>query len=130
MRNGQICFFCPFLLVCCLLNFYFLKTTGVILDPKIFYYIAEGLGAIGVVLILVSYWMLQNNRFPRDLLGYSVMNLVGAILVIISLCYSWNTSAMVIEVAWVIMSFMAILKALNERAKNKRNPPIVPPPGV
>jgi len=91
-----------------------------LLDSKIIYYIAEGFGAIGVVLILLSYWMLQNNRFPRDLLGYSVMNLIGALLVVVSLCFSWNTSAMVIEVAWVFMSAIAILKALREREKDKK----------
>lgn len=90
-----------------------------ILDSKILFYISEGLGYIGVVLILLSYWMLQNNRFPRDLLGYSVMNLIGALLVIISLCFTPNTSALIIEGAWVIMSAIAIVKALRERAQSK-----------
>lgn len=106
------------MLVCCLLNFRLTNEIGAILDPKIIYYVTEGLGAIGVILILLSYWMLQNNRFTRDLLAYSVMNLIGALLVIASLVFSWNTSAMIIEVAWVIMSAIAILKALRERAKN------------
>lgn len=87
------------------------------------HYITEGLGAIGVVLILLSYWMLQNDRFTRDLLGYSIMNMIGAILVIVSLFFSWNTSAMIIEIAWVFMSLFAIIKALRERAKLKKSMP-------
>lgn len=75
-------------------------------------------GMIGVCSILASYWLLQRGTFKPDLLYYYVMNGGGAALVVFSLFFDWNTSAMVIEVAFVLISIWAIFKILRQRAKD------------
>ena len=51
----------------------------------------------GVLLIVVSYLLLQLKRLDSDGLTYSLLNAAGAALIIVSLFYAFNASAMVVE---------------------------------
>lgn len=84
--------------------------------------IPDIIGVVGACLILVGYWMLQRGVFKPDLLYYYVMNGAGASLVVISLIFDWNTSAMIIQASFVFISIWAILKILRYRAKGDINP--------
>ncbi len=68
------------------------------------------LGNIGVFLIIISYLLLQINKLESNNIKYSVMNFFGASLVIISLIENFNMSALVIEVFWVGISIIGIIK--------------------
>ena len=67
-------------------------------------------GNLGVFLIIVSYLLLQLNKIKSENIKYSLMNLVGASLVIISLVENFNMSAFVIEAFWVGISLFGIIK--------------------
>lgn len=76
------------------------------------------LGNIGVFFIIISYLLLQLNKIKSSDLRYSLMNLIGASLVIISLIENFNMSALVIEVFWVGISVIGIIKfVLNKKYK-------------
>lgn len=78
-------------------------------------------GNIGVVVLLITYLMLQLNKLSSDGLAYSVLNAVGAGLIVVSLLYDFNLSAFMIEVFWVLISLFGVykyfrLKALRSQA--------------
>ncbi len=81
--------------------------------------IHDVIGLIGVFLILVSYILLQLERIKAKSLSYSVINLVGAILILYSLFYNWNLASVIIETFWIIISIFGIGKALHLNKKHR-----------
>jgi hypothetical protein len=72
-------------------------------------------GNIGVVVLVITYLMLQLNKISSDGLAYSVLNAVGAGLIVVSLLFDFNLSALVIEVFWVLISFVGIYRYFRLR---------------
>lgn len=73
-------------------------------------------GNIGVVVLMFTYLMLQLNRLSSDGLAYSVLNAVGASLIVVSLLYNFNLSALLMEVFWVLISFVGIYRYFRLKA--------------
>lgn len=67
-------------------------------------------GFSGAAAILLAYFLLQAKKMPSDGLTYSVLNLVGALLILFSLTYAWNLTAVFIEIIWVSISLVGIFK--------------------
>lgn len=67
-------------------------------------------GSAGVFTIILTYILLQTGRIKSDTLSYSLLNAVGALLVIISLLYSFNFSAFIVEFFWVLISIYGVIK--------------------
>ena len=78
------------------------------------YGLLDFVGNLGVLTLVVAYLMLQLNRLSNGLL-YSVLNAVGAGLIVISLFGDFNLSAFIIEVFWVLISFVGIFRHLKTR---------------
>jgi hypothetical protein len=74
------------------------------------------LGNIGVIMLMVTYLMLQLNKLSSDALAYSVLNAVGAGLVVISLTSNFNLSALLVESFWVLISCIGIYRYFRLRA--------------
>ena len=70
------------------------------------------LGTLGVALIIVTYVLLQMERVRSEELKYSLLNAAGAILILISLYYSFNLSAFIVEFFWLLISLFGIGKYL------------------
>ena len=68
-------------------------------------------GTTGVVMILVAYFLAQTQRISSQSLGYSVINLVGSVLIAISLVYDFNLASFIIEIAWISISIYGIVRA-------------------
>lgn len=68
------------------------------------------LGTIGVVIILWYYFLLQIGKCSSESLSFSVANFIGSILLLISLWFSWNLASVIIEIAWLVISFYGIVK--------------------
>ena len=68
------------------------------------------IGNIGVVMLMIAYLMLQLNKLRSDGLAYSLLNAIGASLVVVSLLYDFNLSALLMEVFWVLISFVGIYR--------------------
>lgn len=73
-------------------------------------------GNIGVVVLVITYLMLQLNKLSSDELAYSALNALGAGLIVISLLFDFNLSALVIEVFWVLISFVGIYRYFRLKA--------------
>ncbi len=67
-------------------------------------------GSVGVGLIILTYVFLQLEKIRSGSLLYSVLNALGASLIIVSLIFNFNFSAFVVEFFWVLISLYGIIK--------------------
>lgn len=73
------------------------------------YGLLDFLGNIGVAMMMIAYLLLQLDRLKHGL-TYSVVNAVGASLVVISLLTNFNLSAFLMEAFWVLISLIGIVR--------------------
>jgi len=74
------------------------------------YGLLDFVGNVGVVVLMVTYLLLQLNRLRSDDLSYSLLNAIGASLIVVSLLVNFNLSALLMEVFWVLISFVGIYR--------------------
>lgn len=77
-------------------------------------------GTIGVAVILITYFLLQTERLKANQLEYSVMNFIGSSMILASLFYEFNFPSFVVEVAWVVISLMGIIRHFIQRRGNRQ----------
>ena len=77
------------------------------------YGLIDLIGIIGVAIIVVAYLMLQLEKLKSTDLAYSVMNALGASLIVASLIVDFNLSALLMEVFWVLITFIGIGRHLR-----------------
>ncbi|MGQ0542763.1 MAG: CBU_0592 family membrane protein [Blastocatellia bacterium] len=70
------------------------------------------LGTLGVAIIIVTYVLLQAEKIRSESLLYSLLNAVGASLIIVSLYFNFNFPAFVVEFFWLLISLFGIGKYL------------------
>jgi hypothetical protein len=80
------------------------------------YEIANSVGMIGVVLILIAYLFLSTGKWIADSFRYQLLNFIGAWLILYSLFFHWNLASVVIEIAWIIISVVGIYRAYRYKA--------------
>ena len=68
------------------------------------------LGNVGVLLILLSYLLLQMKKIKSQSMYYSLMNATGALLILVSLYYNFNLSAFIMEFFWLLISLYGLWK--------------------
>lgn len=78
------------------------------------YGVLDFVGNLGVLILIVAYLLLQLNRLGNGLL-YSLLNAAGAGLIAVSLLGNFNLSAFIIEVFWMLISFLGIYRSLRTR---------------
>jgi predicted small integral membrane protein len=69
------------------------------------------IGAAGVVCIVGSYALLQARRLRADAVRYSLLNAVGASLILVSLAVDFNAAAALVEGFWLLISLWGLLRA-------------------
>lgn len=72
--------------------------------------IADPIGLIGVLIILIAYFLLSIDKWSAMTIKYQSINLVGALLILYSLFFHWNLSSVVIEIAWAFISLIGIYR--------------------
>ena len=77
------------------------------------------IGSAGVFFILLCYFMLQIGKMHSQQLSYILLNLLGASLILFSLYFEFNFSAMLIEGFWVLISLVGLYRYWQE---NKQRP--------
>lgn len=73
------------------------------------------LGSVGVGLIILTYVFLQLEKLRSTDLIYSLLNGVGAVLILISLFYSFNFPSFIVEFFWLLISLFGIGKYFLKR---------------
>lgn len=82
--------------------------------------LSDLIGIIGVFVIIVAYMLLHLEKMDAKNLSFSVLNTLGALLIIISLLYDWNLASFLMEAIWMLISLYGILKyyKLKKREEN------------
>lgn len=73
-------------------------------------------GNIGVFLVVLAFYLLQTERLTSRDIRYSLLNLTGAILLLISLMFNWNLSSVIIELFWIGISLIGIFKHMTRNS--------------
>lgn len=73
-------------------------------------------GYVGVLLVLLAYFLLQARKLHGNGLAYQLMNILGAFGVLLSLTFgSFNWSAFLLEVAWIAIGVYGIARSAQQR---------------
>jgi len=73
-------------------------------------------GLIGTALVIVAYFATQVGSLDARDWRYPLANLVGAMLILLSLFSAWNFPAFVMEIFWLAISLYGLARALGRRA--------------
>ena len=68
------------------------------------------LSAIGAVLILLAFWLLQTHRVRPDDRGYQLMNLVGAMLLATAAFMTEGWAFVVLNTVWALVALWALIR--------------------
>ena len=83
---------------------------------KMNYSLIDFVGNVGVAMIVVTYLLLQLDKLRSSDLAYSVLNALGASLIVASLIVDFNLSALLMEVFWVLISLVGIVRHWRPKA--------------
>jgi hypothetical protein len=75
----------------------------------------DAVGLLGAALLMVAYLLLQVNKLQSNGLAYSLLNAIGALLIVFSLLVNFNLAAFLIEVFWVLISLIGIIRYLRPK---------------
>ena len=75
-------------------------------------------GNVGVFLLLAAYLLLQLNKITSNQISYSLLNAIGAILILVSLIFEFNLSAFAIEFFWLLISMVGIVNYCRSKKRN------------
>ena len=79
-------------------------------------FLANVIGIFGSALILAGY-AYANLKANFDRLWFNLINLAGALLLMISLLVHWNLASFLLEIAWSAIAIVGIAAALRNRRK-------------
>jgi len=81
--------------------------------------IFQWIGFVGMIFIVWAYFILQQGRYAFDSLYYQLLNLIGAILLLISLLVHFNFGSFMIEVFWIGITIYGLIKMNKKRQAKK-----------
>ena len=75
------------------------------------------IGMVGAGMILLAYLLLQMGKMTTEGLWYTVVNLVGSLMILFSLFFDFNLPALFIEVVWITVSVVALVRLFIKRRR-------------
>ncbi|TPG60045.1 CBU_0592 family membrane protein [Ewingella americana] len=79
------------------------------------YHWYDFVGNIGAFGIVLAFYLIQAGKIKADDIRYSLLNGISAGLIVVSLLFNFNLSSFLIELFWISISIMGILKWLKAR---------------
>ena len=77
--------------------------------------LSDGIGLIGVGFVVATYFLSQIGRMDPQRPLYPALNAIGAALILISLYFTFNLASVVIEVIWLAISIVGLVRSLGSR---------------
>ncbi|WP_339932921.1 hypothetical protein [uncultured Brevundimonas sp.] len=71
---------------------------------------ADALGVVGVLLILIAYAGATSGRLDARRAPALLLNLAGALLILVSLYFDFNLSAVLMEGAWALVAIIGLVR--------------------
>jgi len=81
---------------------------------------SDFVGNIGVILIIVAFYLNVAEKIKSTDRSYNLLNLIGSILLLTSLVYKPNLSNIIIEIIWGGISLMGLYKYYFSRTNIKK----------
>ena len=81
---------------------------------------SDFVGNIGVILIIVAFYLNVAEKIKSTDRSYNLLNLIGSILLLTSLIYKPNLSNIIIEIIWGGISLMGLYKYYFSRTNIKK----------
>ncbi len=78
---------------------------------------ADVLGWIGSVEVILAYGLISSQKVDGKSVLYQVLNLTGAIFLIINTIYYGAFPSTAINVVWVVIAFLALWKIYFRKSK-------------
>ena len=75
-------------------------------------------GLVGVSLVVGTYFLSQVGRMDVGRPLYPALNGVGALLILFSLYFTFNAASFVIELFWLLISVVGLIRALTKRGRS------------
>jgi predicted membrane protein len=82
--------------------------------------IYQWIGFFGMIFIVIAYLFLQTNKYSINSLQYQLLNLIGAILLLISLFVHFNLGSFIIEIFWIIITIYGIIINIKRKKKEQK----------
>jgi hypothetical protein len=73
-------------------------------------------GFLGVVVIVIAYLLLQLNKLQSTAPIFSLLNAIGAFLVMVSLVFDFNLSAFLMEGFWFLISLYGFFRSMFSKS--------------
>jgi hypothetical protein len=70
----------------------------------------DALGVVGVGLILIAYAGATSGRLDARRAPALLLNLAGALLILVSLYFDFNLSAVLMEGAWALVAVIGLVR--------------------
>ena len=77
-------------------------------------------GNLGVAMVLGAYLGLTLNKLRAGEPLYLLLNLIGSGLLLVSLLFAFNLSAMIIQVFWIAISLVGLARWRMSRPRTNR----------
>ena len=79
-------------------------------------------GVTGALFIVIAYFLLQIEKISNEDLSFTIINALGALFILISLCFEFNFAAFFIESFWLLISVYGVWKWIRlQSAREKSN---------
>lgn len=79
--------------------------------------IAHVIGLIGMVMVVFAFYQTVSGIWSPQGLHFNVVNLSGAILLLISLLVHFNLGSFVIEIFWIAISLKGLINLKKQTSK-------------
>lgn len=76
--------------------------------------VATIIGLIGSALMVIAY-AYSNLARELNFTLFNLLNLLGSILLIVSLCVAFNLASMLLEIAWGLIALVGLVRSLAKR---------------
>ena len=71
------------------------------------------IGVVGVFIIISTYFVLQIEKIKSTDFIYSILNILGSLMILVSIFKYWNLSSFLIEFFWILISLIGIFKSIQ-----------------